>query len=116
MAAVRNPGRESILLLRHCSRIPNCGADITFLVSGLVEIINRDHLPVLALNRARVAQVPGAAVASKKDLVAPRGAIVIAHTRANSEGRRAVTVGNGQAAVSEPHQTRRIPSTGIGSR
>src|SRR5437899_11156948 len=84
-------------------RIPGSRRDVALFVLRVVEVVDCDQLSVRPLNRARIAQVPCAAVAPENDVIPPRIAVIAADPRADSEWRRAISVRDRQASVFQTH-------------
>src|SRR5207249_519321 len=90
------------------ARIPDAGGDIALLVPVIVEIINGHDPAVRPLHRARITEVPRAAVIPQNDLVAPMPAVVARKLRTNPIRRRAISVGQTEPAVLEADHARRV--------
>src|SRR5690606_2245173 len=77
------------------------------LIGPVVEIIQRQQLAGSAPGDARFAEIPDAAVRAQDELAPPAAALVLAEPGADAEGRHAVAVDAGDAAVGEAHDVAR---------
>ena len=64
-----------------------------------IHVIDAQQPPRLMLDRARIAEVPAAAIIAQHDLAPPGPAAVLAHPRAQAERRQAIAVDAGDTAV-----------------
>src|SRR4051794_25853587 len=72
---------------------------------ALPEVVDGDHLPVRALDTARIPQVAAGAVLTQGDLRLPGVALVTAEAGAHAVGSGAVAVGEAEASIRQADHT-----------
>src|SRR5688572_14319164 len=96
------------------SRLPDRGSDIPLRRRGVVEVINRHHLPVRPLNRSRIAEVPVGRTGPQNDVVAPGLALIAADSGADAEWLCAVSESDDEATVAQLDEAGRVSSPRVG--